>query len=110
MADKLRERVTFDCSGHDAWLAFCPACGRPHAFDSRWTFDGDMRAPSFEPSMLEWTPHPDAPGDRNRATSRCHSFLRKGVWEYLPDSTHRLAGQKVPLPDWPVGAWPERLG
>lgn len=33
----------------------------------------------------------------------CHSFLRNGVWQFLPDSTHQLAGQNfdmVPLPVW----------
>lgn len=33
----------------------------------------------------------------------CHSFLRNGQWEFLGDSTHKLAGknaQMVPLPVW----------
>lgn len=31
----------------------------------------------------------------------CHSYLRDGVWEYLSDSTHTMAGQKAPAPEWP---------
>jgi hypothetical protein len=37
------------------------------------------------------------------AWGNCHSFLKAGVWEFLTDSAHKLAGQKVPmipLPDW----------
>lgn len=39
------------------------------------------------------------------APTVCHSFIRKGQWEFLGDSTHALAGQNVPLvplPDWLV--------
>lgn len=35
----------------------------------------------------------------------CHSFLSEGVWQFLGDSAHYLAGQSVPmvpLPDWLV--------
>ena len=42
------------------------------------------------------------PHTREPAWGPCHSFLRDGVWEFLPDSAHRLAGQHhpmVPLPD-----------
>jgi len=37
---------------------------------------------------------------------RCHSYLRAGVWEFLADCTHTMAGQQVPmvdLPDWIAG-------
>lgn len=37
------------------------------------------------------------------AFGNCHSFLRNGQWEFLGDSAHHLANQKVPmipLPDW----------
>jgi hypothetical protein len=39
------------------------------------------------------------------AFGNCHSFLKNGQWQFLGDSTHRLAGgtsQMVPLPDWIV--------
>lgn len=42
--------------------------------------------------------HPVEPSHGN-----CHSFLRDGVWEFLPDSAHDLAGQRVPvvsIPKW----------
>lgn len=37
---------------------------------------------------------------------RCHSFIRRGRWEFLEDCTHGLRGTIVPLeplPDWVVG-------
>lgn len=34
-------------------------------------------------------------------TGVCHSFLRAGVFEFLADSTHSLAGQSIPMPDLP---------
>lgn len=46
------------------------------------------------------TPHTADP-----VWGNCHSFLRNGVWEFLGDSAHKLAGQNVPLtplPDWAV--------
>lgn len=50
-----------------------------------WGFNGDYRAPSFTPSILVHRP------------IRCHSFVREGWIQYLPDSTHAFAGQTVPL-------------
>lgn len=45
------------------------------------------------------------PHTADPAYGNCHSFLRNGVWEFLGDCAHSLAGQKVPmvpLPDWVV--------
>lgn len=39
------------------------------------------------------------------AWGNCHSFLKRGKWEFLSDSAHSLAGKTVdmvPLPDWLV--------
>ena len=30
----------------------------------------------------------------------CHSFVVNGQIQFLPDCTHALAGQTVPIPDW----------
>lgn len=35
--------------------------------------------------------------------SRCHSFVRAGMIEFLSDCTHALRGQTVSIPDWPDG-------
>lgn len=61
----------------------------------QWDWDGNLAAPSLSPSILT----------RGADSHRCHSFLRDGVFEFLSDSTHPLAGQSVPLPplpDWMV--------
>ncbi len=85
-------------------MTWCPGCEQAHPFRVKgrtvtWEWDGNLEAPTFSPSYLTWS------GDRDNPTSRCHSFLRAGVWEFLQDSTHSLAGQSVPmvdLPDWLV--------
>lgn len=62
-----------------------------------WTWDGNLDAPTLSPSILTHTkPYVDG-----RPTGVCHSFLRAGVFEFLHDCTHSLAGQHVPLPDLP---------
>lgn len=63
-----------------------------------WKFDGNVEAPTVEPSIL--THHEQTDNDP-RPTFRCHSFLRGGVFEFLDDCTHELAGQHVPMPDLP---------
>jgi hypothetical protein len=40
---------------------------------------------------------------REPAFGPCHSFLRAGVWEFLSDSAHHLAGQRVPMVPLPDG-------
>jgi hypothetical protein len=51
----------------------------------------------FDPSNITMTP-------------RCHSYVRDGKIEFLNDSTHKLAGQTVPLPDMPDWLKDERNG
>ncbi len=74
---------------------YCPGCGHLHVIHvskpnnqgAQWEWDGDNEAPTFNPSVL--------------VNGRCHYFLKGGMIEFLPDSTHKLAGQKVPLPELP---------
>lgn len=54
-----------------------------------WTWDGNLEMPTLSPSILS----------RYNDQEVCHSFLRNGVFEFLPDCTHRLAGQQVPMPE-----------
>ena len=84
--------------------AFCPACDFVHSFnvdldghgkhqpERLWTFNGDYDKPTFRASML---------ANRDRVDPHhplCHSFLTDGVWKYLGDCTHAMAGQEVPVP------------
>ena len=80
----------------------CPACtdaneGSVHLFYAKmgdgspgWSFDGNLDHPTFSPSML----------CRGGQGHVCHSFVRDGRIEYLPDCTHSLAGQTVELPEF----------
>lgn len=77
------------------YVFFCPGCECSHVLDKRWTFNGDLVKPTFNPSLL-------CNPDHNE--SRCHSFVRDGKIEFLSDSYHKLAGQTVEIPDW-EGQW-----
>jgi hypothetical protein len=82
-------------AGH-TYVFWCPGCKCHHTFNVGrekrpvWTFDGNMDAPTFSPSLL----YPDK-------TPRCHLFLRGGKLEFLSDCGHELAGKTVDLPDIP---------
>lgn len=95
--------VTYDC------LAFiCPGCYTFGEYNTglhmlpintdktspAWTWDGNLDSPTISPSILT---------GKNTPSRRCHSFLTQGIFEFLSDCTHDLAGLKVPmldLPDW----------
>lgn len=105
-------------------IAFrCPGCKDVHHVaiadgpGRGWTFNGNGDAPTFRPSVLVtsghfsagWKPgaacwctynkdHPDDPA--SFTCGRCHSFVTDGRIEFLSDSTHELASQTVPLPDF----------
>ena len=56
-----------------------------------------MDAPTFSPSInvrYNFTQEDGGP-------DICHSFVKAGNIQFLGDCTHALAGQTVPLPDWP---------
>lgn len=103
---------------------YCPACDELHFFaieepfkpGQRWEYNGNAEKPSFSPSMLIRTGHyVDRPGWSNKpgdcaicdaggdygTCGICHYFLKDGRIEYLSDSTHKLAGVRVPLVEIP---------
>jgi hypothetical protein len=68
----------------------------PHIqWKDRWTFNGDFERPTFSPSLNTWY----GGDDDEIPLHRCHSFIRNGRIEFLPDCTHALAGQTVDLPE-----------
>jgi Family of unknown function (DUF6527) len=84
-----------------AYSFHCPGCNCLHLFyvggTVKWNFDGNMEAPTFTPSLLNfWT---DA-GQPNR----CHLILTAGKLAFQADSSHTLAGLTVDLPDHPSPA------
>jgi hypothetical protein len=91
---------------YTALMFACPGCAEQDHNDGihilpvnttakspAWEWDGDLEAPTISPSILS---HGSGDGV-------CHSFLKAGVFEFLGDSTHSMAGQNVPMPDLP--AW-----
>ncbi len=58
----------------------------------QWEWDGNLIRPTLSPSILTGRDSPDV----------CHSFLKDGIFDFLGDCTHSLAGQKVELPDLPT--------
>ncbi len=57
----------------------------------QWEWDGNLIRPTLSPSILTGKSSPKV----------CHSFLREGIFEFLGDCAHSLAGQKVEIPDLP---------
>ena len=91
-------------------LFWCPGCKQSHGVITRevdptrlnersleiwekngrpkWTFDGNMKKPTFTPSIHV--------KDRDDGTM-CHFFVRAGMIQFLDDCKHKLAGQTVPM-------------
>lgn len=75
---------------------WCDGCGCRHYIDTKdpngagdvWQWNGDAEKPTFTPSI--------------NIVGRCHYFIRDGLVEFMMDSNHHLAGNTVPLPDFPV--------
>ncbi|MBK7823380.1 MAG: ammonia monooxygenase [Tessaracoccus sp.] len=101
VVEQRQEQVT----NRTACWVWCPGCDDLHAWwiaDGRepvigpvWEFDGNLEQPTVSPSLHV---------SYGAAGSVCHSFIRSGRWEFLPDSTHPLAGQTIPMiavTDWP---------
>lgn len=82
-----------------------------------WTWNGNIESPTFSPSILVQCGH-YAPGRANPESCwctynaehpddpsgficyACHSFVTDGKIQFLADSTHKLSGQTVDLPEW----------
>lgn len=78
-------------------IFYCPACRTEHAVNQggpKWTFNGDMMRPTFQPSIKVTSSY-------QGAQSVCHFFVRDGSIEYCSDCTHSFANLTVPLPAWP---------
>lgn len=82
-----------------------------------WSFNGNYDLPTLNPSVLVRRGHyiPEhtskdcycnfeaRTGIKTDYTCGiCHSFVRDGEIQFLTDSTHHLAGQTVPLPEFTV--------
>lgn len=77
-------------NGKVQYMFYCNGCDQCHAYDERWTFNGDMNKPTFKPSLLNTKP--------NDKKYRCHLFLTDGKIIYLNDCSHDFAGKEIDLP------------
>ena len=92
-------------------LFWCEGCLSHHGVNvetpnsltgAKWTWNNNLDKPTISPSILV---HPTEIISRHghlMLTPKCHSFIRDGMIEYLPDCTHHLAGKTIPLGDEPV--------
>lgn len=96
-------------SGHSHW---CPGCGEMHLIPDTWTFNGNVDAPTFSPSVKitgkqrvivngEWTGEWVRDASGNAVDCCCHYILTAGRLQFCGDSTHALSGQTVDLPTLP---------
>lgn len=70
-----------------------------------WQWDGNLEEPTLTPSILSSNgPY----SDTGKPLGICHSFLIGGVFQFLDDCTHSMAGQSVPMPDLPT--WADESG
>lgn len=108
--------------GGPRYIFWCPGCKEAHQVATgggpgpRWSFNGNVDRPTFTPSVLIRSGH-FIPGHENECWCKydaehpddasgfkcavCHSFITDGRIQFLPDSTHHLAGQTVDIPVWP---------
>lgn len=89
----------------NGYLHWCPGCKHAHhiwvgaATGPNWTFDGNVDAPTFNPSVRVSTPAD--PAENMPEVTDCHYFLHGGQINFCGDSAHELKGQTVPLPPFP---------
>lgn len=74
---------------------WCPGCDTAHGVRVKgaagvWGWNRSVDAPTFSPSVLA-----------HGGDTRCHSYVVEGDIRFLSDCSHALAGQTVPLPEWP---------
>lgn len=78
------------------FLFWCPACNDNHVIDGDYTVSGPEDAPTVTPSYYDW----DDKGV-------CHVKIAKGKLYFLPDCSHELVEQTVPMcpiPGWMLSA------
>ena len=100
-------------------MFWCPGCNEAHRIQHgagggpRWGWNGDIEKPTFTPSILvqgvkrmtdtEHASYMRGEGLPPAIPFTCHSFVADGNIQFLGDCSHALAGQTVPLPDFPRG-------
>lgn len=107
----LRESMYTECVQGQVLAYWCPGCNhahmvpteKPNAKGCRWDWDGVAESPTITPSIHI---HHEAWNDGERdhpAKSQCHHYVTSGHIQFLSDCEHHLAGQTVPMVEWPLG-------
>ncbi len=90
---------TWGSNGMAGLTYWCPGCERPHSIRTSsggWHWDGNVDKPTFSPQIrFDYPPAGNQPG------VRCCCYVTRGLITYLPESTHKLSGQSVWMPDLP---------
>lgn len=106
-------RVTKVGGTHDSVMFTCPGCGDRHVVpvtgEVAWGWNGTLDKPTITPSIAIRSGHYASnwkPGDECWCGKDygfecyvCHSNTTDGRITFHPDSTHKLAGQTVDLPE-----------
>lgn len=97
---------TWKGDGRSGVMFWCPGCVCAHVITTQrddgqahpcWTYDGDIEAPTFAPSVLIFIPASTDPEWVQPQQTLCHLFVRAGHIQFLTDCAHALAGQTVPM-------------
>ena len=75
------------------YLVTSPATGMNILFDHRWKFNGNLKKPTFYPSMLVTYPKENPETGHVRE----HFFVQDGRILYLSDCNHDMAGKSVDM-------------
>lgn len=93
------KEVPYEPSRSDEVIQFvfqCPGCGYGHGVrvqgpEPIWAWNGNLEKPTFSPSLLV---------NASDAKTRCHSFIREGMIQFLGDCHHDMKDMTVEIPDW----------
>lgn len=104
----MSQRATIEEHETRSVLCFvCPGCELRHGVNVRlknsasgplWSWNGSLKAPTLQPSILVTYDGPDASKD-GAPPARCHSYVTDGRIQFLGDCTHGKAGQTLDLPE-----------
>lgn len=88
----------YEHEGEKFYAFHCPGCECGHQIpvtgNRKWSWNGSLGSPTFQPSIFV------NQGSSNPGSPVCHSYVTEGKIHFLPDCTHKLAGQIVEIPDW----------
>lgn len=115
----------------EGYMFWCPGCEETHHVrtdgpQAVWSFNGNVEAPTFTPSVLMRSGHfltDHRPGSKCWCTyaqehperpvhfkcRQCHSFVTDGQIQFLGDCSHGMAGTTVDIPELPVELRDEKV-